>query len=191
MASLRKFSAHLLRTRICHQMLLDRCGSYKFRSVTPVKYLTNSVQGNQQCYTLNMSKNYTTSRPLLSDEVKKAQGAKRMGEPTIFSKIVDKSIPADIIYEDELCMAFRDVSPQAPVHFLVIPKSPIPGISDADVQEKELLGHLLLTAKQVAEQENLSNGYRLVINDGPDGAQSVHHLHIHVMGGRQMTWPPG
>ncbi|XP_061195085.1 uncharacterized HIT-like protein Synpcc7942_1390 [Saccostrea echinata] len=138
-----------------------------------------------------MSKNYTTSRPLLSDEVKKAQGAKTTREPTIFSKIVDKSIPADIIYEDELCLAFRDVSPQAPVHFLVIPKSPIPGISDADVQDKELLGHLLLTAKQVSEQQNLSNGYRLVINEGPDGAQSVHHLHIHVMGGRQMNWPPG
>ncbi|XP_061195082.1 uncharacterized HIT-like protein Synpcc7942_1390 [Saccostrea echinata] len=191
MASLKKISGHLLGTRICHPMLLDRCDSYKFKSVTPVKYLTNSVQGNQQCYTLNMSKNYTTSRPLLSDEVKKAQGAKRTREPTIFSKIVDKSIPADIIYEDELCLAFQDVSPQAPVHFLVIPKSPIPGISDVVVQNKELLGHLLLTAKQVAEQENLSNGYRLVINDGPDGAQSVHHLHIHVMGGRQMTWPPG
>ncbi|XP_061192319.1 uncharacterized HIT-like protein Synpcc7942_1390 [Saccostrea echinata] len=193
MASLRKFSAHLLRTRICHPMLLDRCDSYKYKSVTPVKYLTNSVQGNQQSYTFNMSKRIKSilqkQRP--PRPVKKAQGAKRMGEPTIFSKIVDKSIPADIIYEDELCMAFRDISPQAPVHFLVIPKSPILGISDAVIQDKELLGHLLLIAKQVAEQENLSNGYRLVINEGPDGAQSVHHLHIHVMGGRQMNWPPG
>ncbi|XP_062578118.1 adenosine 5'-monophosphoramidase HINT2-like [Saccostrea cucullata] len=85
-----------------------------------------------------MSKNYTTSRTLLCDEVKKAQGSKRTGEPTIFSKIVDKSIPADIIYEDELCLAFRDVSPQAPVHFLVIPKSPIPGISDVHQQDKEV-----------------------------------------------------
>ncbi|XP_062596766.1 uncharacterized HIT-like protein Synpcc7942_1390 [Saccostrea cucullata] len=147
---------------------------------TEAKYISSFCQ-----------QNYTTSRTLLCDEVKKAQGSKRTGEPTIFSKIVDKSIPADIIYEDELCLAFQDVSPQAPVHFLVIPKSPIPGISDVHIQDKELLGHLLLTAKKVAEQENLSNGYRLVINDGPDGAQSVHHLHIHVMGGRQMNWPPG
>nr|XP_034333167.1 uncharacterized HIT-like protein Synpcc7942_1390 [Crassostrea gigas] len=137
------------------------------------------------------SKNFSTSRSLLSDEVEKAKGAKKTAEPTIFSKIVDKSIPADIIYEDEQCLAFRDVSPQAPVHFLVIPKSPIPGLSDAQDTDLQLLGHLLLTAKRVAEREDLSNGYRLVINNGPDGAQSVYHLHIHILGGRQMSWPPG
>nr|XP_022289685.1 uncharacterized protein LOC111101472 [Crassostrea virginica] len=137
------------------------------------------------------TRKFSTSRAILSDEVEKAKTAKKTGEPTIFSKIVDKTIPADIIYEDEQCLAFRDVTPQAPVHFLVIPKSPIPGISDAEDTDKELLGHLLLTAKKVAEKENLSNGYRLVINNGPDGSQSVYHLHIHVMGGRQMEWPPG
>ncbi|XP_048769194.1 uncharacterized HIT-like protein Synpcc7942_1390 [Ostrea edulis] len=136
-------------------------------------------------------KKLSTSRSLSSDEMERAQGARKTGEPTIFSKIVDKSIPADIMYEDDLCLAFRDVSPQAPVHFLVIPKFPIPGISDAELKDKELLGHLLLIAKQVADKENLTNGYRLVINNGPDGCQSVYHLHIHVMGGRQMDWPPG
>lgn len=126
-----------------------------------------------------------------SDEVSKAKQAKKTAEPTIFSKIIDKSIPADIIYEDDQCLAFNDVSPQAPVHFLVIPKKPIAQISDAEQGDQMLLGHLLLVAKQVAEKRNLENGYRIVINNGPDGSQSVYHLHIHVLGGRQMGWPPG
>uniref|UniRef100_A0A3Q4I7S3 Histidine triad nucleotide binding protein 2 n=1 Tax=Neolamprologus brichardi TaxID=32507 RepID=A0A3Q4I7S3_NEOBR len=111
--------------------------------------------------------------------------------PTIFSKVIDKSIPADIIYEDEKCLAFRDISPQAPVHFLVIPRIPIPRISEAKDDDAELLGHLLVVAKNVAKQESLTEGYRVVINDGKHGAQSVYHLHIHVLGGRQMKWPPG
>ncbi|CAL1299666.1 unnamed protein product [Larinioides sclopetarius] len=90
-----------------------------------------------------------------------------------------------------LCMAFRDISAQAPKHFLVIPRKLIPSLSDASSGDTELLGHLLQVAKQVAAQEKLENGYRLVINNGPDGAQSVYHLHIHVLGGRQMLWPPG
>ncbi|XP_072243595.1 histidine triad nucleotide-binding protein 2, mitochondrial isoform X1 [Leuresthes tenuis] len=129
-----------------------------------------------------------------SDEVKLAEEAsKRYGSPapTIFSKVIDKSIPADIIYEDEKCLAFRDISPQAPVHFLVIPKVPIPRISAAKDDDAQLLGHLLVVAKNVAKQESLQDGYRVVINDGKLGAQSVYHLHIHVLGGRQMTWPPG
>lgn len=129
-----------------------------------------------------------------SDEVKLAEEAsKRYGSPgpTIFSKVIDKSIPADIIYEDEKCLAFRDVSPQAPVHFLVIPRVPIPRISAAKDDDAELLGHLLVIAKNVAKQESLSEGYRVVINDGKHGSQSVYHLHIHVLGGRQMEWPPG
>ncbi|KAM3610315.1 uncharacterized protein V6R79_002238 [Siganus canaliculatus] len=135
-------------------------------------------------------------RPLCtkSDEVKLAEEAsKKYGSPapTIFSKIIDKSIPADIIYEDEKCLAFRDISAQAPVHFLVIPKIPIPRISEAKDDDAELLGHLLVVAKNVAKQESLNEGYRVVINDGKHGAQSVYHLHIHVLGGRQMTWPPG
>jgi len=110
---------------------------------------------------------------------------------TIFSKIIRREIPADIVYEDDLALAFRDVNPQAPVHILVIPKKPIPKLTDAESQDDALLGHLLLTVKRVAEQAGLTNGYRLVINTGPDGGQTVYHLHLHILGGRQMTWPPG
>ncbi|XP_027131522.1 histidine triad nucleotide-binding protein 2, mitochondrial isoform X1 [Larimichthys crocea] len=135
-------------------------------------------------------------RPLCtkSDEVKLAEEAsKKYGSPapTIFSKVIDKSIPADIIYEDDKCLAFRDINPQAPVHFLVIPRVPIPRISEARDDDAELLGHLLVVAKNVAKQESLNKGYRVVINDGKHGAQSVYHLHVHVLGGRQMMWPPG
>ncbi|XP_056409017.1 adenosine 5'-monophosphoramidase HINT2 [Hyla sarda] len=127
-----------------------------------------------------------------NDEVRRAQGATAQGAaPTIFSRILDRTLPADIIYEDDQCLAFRDVSPQAPVHFLVIPKIQIPRISQVTPGDKELVGHLLVTASQLAQQEGLSAGYRMVINDGQQGAQSVYHLHIHVMGGRQMGWPPG
>uniref|UniRef100_A0A673M399 Uncharacterized HIT-like protein Synpcc7942_1390 n=1 Tax=Sinocyclocheilus rhinocerous TaxID=307959 RepID=A0A673M399_9TELE len=115
----------------------------------------------------------------------------RKPEPTIFSKIIDKTIPAVIIYEDDKCLAFRDVNPQAPVHFLVIPRIPIPRISEAHDDDASLLGHLLIVAKNVAKKEGLDEGYRVVINDGKNGAQSVYHLHIHVLGGRQMKWPPG
>ncbi|XP_052088464.1 uncharacterized HIT-like protein Synpcc7942_1390 [Mytilus californianus] len=137
------------------------------------------------------SQNLFTSPVSCNDEVKKAQAATKSREPTIFSKILDKSIPADILYEDTECIAFRDVSPQAPVHFLVIPRKPLTGIDDATDTDEKLLGHLLLVAKKVAEQEKLDNGYRIVINNGPDGSQSVYHLHLHIMGGRQMEWPPG
>lgn len=114
--------------------------------------------------------------------------------PTFFDKLVSKQIPANIIFEDELCMAFRDINPQAPVHFLVIPKNKdgMNRLSNAREDHKALLGHLMYTAQQVARQEGLvPGGFRLVINDGPDGCQSVYHLHTHVMGGRQMGWPPG
>jgi len=116
-----------------------------------------------------------------------------MNQPleTIFSKIIRREIPADIVYEDNLAIAFRDVSPQAPVHVLVIPKQPIAQLSDAESQDHALMGHLLLTAKRVADQLNLSQGYRVVINNGPDGGQTVSHLHLHLLGGRQMQWPPG
>jgi histidine triad (HIT) family protein len=110
---------------------------------------------------------------------------------TIFSKIIRREIPADIVYEDDLALAFKDVNPQAPVHILVIPKKPIPKLTDAESQDDALLGHLLLTVKRVAEQAGLTNGYRLVINTGPDAGQTVYHLHLHILGGRQMTWPPG
>ncbi|XP_038598467.1 histidine triad nucleotide-binding protein 2, mitochondrial isoform X2 [Tachyglossus aculeatus] len=127
------------------------------------------------------------------DEVSRAQRAApgRTTTTTIFSRIIDRSVPAQILYEDEQCLAFRDVAPQAPVHFLVIPKKNIPRISEAQVEDKQLLGHLLLVATQTAKAEGLGDGYRLVINDGKLGAQSVYHLHLHVLGGRQLGWPPG
>jgi histidine triad (HIT) family protein len=110
---------------------------------------------------------------------------------TIFSKIIRKEIPADIVYEDDLTIAFRDVAPQAPVHILVIPKKPIPQLAAAESEDHALMGHLLLTAKRVAQQLGLDNGYRLVINNGADGGQTVDHLHLHILGGRPMKWPPG
>ena len=110
---------------------------------------------------------------------------------TIFSKIIRREIPADIVYEDDLALAFKDIQPQAPVHILVIPKKPIPQLADAESQDHALMGHLLLTVKRVAEQAGLSNGYRVVINNGDDGGQTVHHLHLHILGKRQMKWPPG
>ncbi|XP_044877461.1 histidine triad nucleotide-binding protein 2, mitochondrial [Mauremys mutica] len=130
-------------------------------------------------------------------EVQKAQRAAEASEgpgqrpPTIFSKIIDRTIRADILYEDDKCLAFRDVAPQAPVHFLVIPKRPIPRLSRVAAGDAELLGHLLLVASQTATVEGLVDGYRVVINDGKQGSQSVYHLHLHVLGGRQMGWPPG
>jgi histidine triad (HIT) family protein len=110
---------------------------------------------------------------------------------TIFSKIIDRSIPADILYEDDLCLAFRDIAPQAPIHVLVIPKKPIAKLADTTSQDHALLGHLLLTVKRVADQLGLDNGYRVVINSGEDGGQAVYHLHLHLLGGRAMQWPPG
>ncbi len=109
---------------------------------------------------------------------------------TIFARIINKDIPADIIYEDDQCVAFRDVNPQAPVHVLVIPKKPIARIADMEDGDKELVGHLFRVAGQVATQENLED-FRLVVNNGEGAGQSVFHLHIHVMGGRAMAWPPG
>ncbi|HYX12913.1 MAG TPA: histidine triad nucleotide-binding protein [Nostoc sp.] len=110
---------------------------------------------------------------------------------TIFSKIIRREIPVDIVYEDNLALAFKDIHPQAPVHILVIPKKPLPTLADAESQDHALLGHLLLTAKRVAKEAGLENGYRVVINTGDDGGQTVYHLHLHILGGRQLNWPPG
>ncbi|XP_064083634.1 uncharacterized HIT-like protein Synpcc7942_1390 [Macrobrachium nipponense] len=130
---------------------------------------------------------------MFSDEVAAGRAATSESKfkPTIFDKIIDRSIPADIVYEDEKCLAFRDVAPQAPVHILVIPKKRIPMLSEAVDDEAQLLGHLLIAVKKVAAQEKLDSGFRVVINNGKDGAQSVYHLHLHILGGRQMSWPPG
>lgn len=110
---------------------------------------------------------------------------------TIFGKIIRREAPAEIVYEDDLCLAFKDIHPQAPVHILVIPKKAIAQLADAESHDHALMGHLLLTAKRVAEQVGLTNGYRIVINNGPDGGQTVYHLHLHILGGRPMQWPPG
>ncbi|KKI99617.1 histidine triad nucleotide-binding protein [Prochlorothrix hollandica] len=110
---------------------------------------------------------------------------------TLFSKIITREIPADIVYEDDLCLAFRDINPQAPIHVLLIPKKPIPKLSEATADDHALLGHLLLKAKAVAEQLGLDQGFRVVINNGDDGGQTVFHLHLHILGGRFLAWPPG
>lgn len=110
----------------------------------------------------------------------------------IFDRIIRRELPADIVYEDELCLAFRDVSPQAPVHVLLIPKEVIKSMASVTAEHSDLLGHLMVKASQIARDLGLSlNGYRLVINTNSDGGQSVPHLHIHILGGRQMSWPPG
>jgi histidine triad (HIT) family protein len=110
---------------------------------------------------------------------------------TIFTKIIRREIPANIVYEDDLALAFTDVNPQAPVHILIIPKKPIVNIATAEPEDQTLLGHLLLTVQKVAAQARLENGYRVVMNTGPDGGQTVYHLHIHILGGRYLSWPPG
>ncbi|MEB3277435.1 MAG: histidine triad nucleotide-binding protein [Lyngbya sp.] len=112
-------------------------------------------------------------------------------QDTVFGKIIRREISADIVYEDELVLAFKDIAPQAPVHIILIPKKPIPKLADATSEDHALMGHLLLKAKQVAQEAGLDNGFRIVINNGPDGGQTVFHLHVHIMGGRQMQWPPG
>ena len=111
---------------------------------------------------------------------------------TLFEKIVAREIPADIVYEDDLCLAFRDISPKAPVHILLVPKRVIPRVAESQPGDKELLGHLLFTAAQIAHSEGLADsGFRLVVNNGPDGGEIVPHLHVHLLGGRSLTWPPG
>lgn len=110
---------------------------------------------------------------------------------TIFSKIIRREIPANIVYEDDLALAFTDVNPQAPVHILVIPKKPIVNLATAEPEDQALLGHLLLIVQKVAAEAGLENGYRVVMNTGADGGQTVYHLHIHILGGRHLSWPPG
>ena len=108
----------------------------------------------------------------------------------IFQDIIDKKIPADIVYEDELAIAFKDISPQAPVHILVIPKKQISKLSDSTNQDQELLGHLLLVVKKITTDENILD-YRVAINNGVEAGQTVFHLHIHILAGRIFGWPPG
>jgi histidine triad (HIT) family protein len=111
---------------------------------------------------------------------------------TLFEQIISREIPAQIIHEDDRCVAIRDINPQAPIHVLVIPKKVIPRLGEASESDETLLGHLLLTAAEVAKREGIAeNGYRVVVNQGWHAGESVPHLHVHVLGGRQMKWPPG
>ena len=110
---------------------------------------------------------------------------------TIFEKIIRREIPAQIEHEDEMCLAFHDVSPQSPTHILVIPKKPLPSLAEVTDADIPLLGHLMRVATDIATKLNLVNGYRLVVNCGTDGGQTVNHLHIHLLGGRSLGWPPG
>ncbi|KDP43155.1 hypothetical protein JCGZ_00088 [Jatropha curcas] len=132
----------------------------------------------------------------INDEEASARAAAasaESGAPTIFDKIITKEIPSSIVYEDDKVLAFRDINPQAPVHVLVIPKirDGLTQLSKAEARHGEILGYLLYAAKIVAEKEGILDGFRVVINNGPSACQSVYHLHLHVLGGRQMTWPAG
>lgn len=110
---------------------------------------------------------------------------------TIFTKIINKQIPADIVYEDELCLAIKDINPQAPVHLLLIPKQPIAMLSTAKPEDQALLGHLLLAAGKIAREIKVDGAFRVVINNGKDGGQAVFHVHLHILAGRPFRWPPG
>ncbi|OHE83219.1 MAG: histidine triad nucleotide-binding protein [Verrucomicrobia bacterium RIFCSPLOWO2_12_FULL_64_8] len=110
---------------------------------------------------------------------------------TIFQRIIDREVPAKIEHEDEHCIVIHDIQPQAPVHLLVIPKKAIARVTAAEPADQAVLGHLLLAAQAVARKLNLARGFRLVINSGPDALESVPHLHIHLLAGRRMDWPPG
>lgn len=111
---------------------------------------------------------------------------------TLFEKIIAREIPAKIVYEDDLVVAFHDIAPQSPTHVLLIPKKPIPRIAEASPTDHQVLGHLMLKAAEVAEKLGLKqSGYRLVFNNGPDAGEAVPHLHCHILGGRKMNWPPG
>jgi histidine triad (HIT) family protein len=110
---------------------------------------------------------------------------------TLFEKIIDRELPATIVYEDELCIAFRDINPGAPTHILLVPRQPLVMLSDAKASDQALLGHLMLTAPKIAAAEGYGDAFRLVVNNGAAAGQSVFHLHLHILAGRPMKWPPG
>lgn len=114
-----------------------------------------------------------------------------MSEDTIFGKIARGEAPAKIVYEDDLCLAFRDLYPAAPTHILLIPRKAIARLCDAEVDDQALLGHLMLVAPKIAAQEGIGDKFRLVVNNGAEAGQTVFHLHLHIIGGRNLRWPPG
>ena len=113
------------------------------------------------------------------------------GEKTLFQKIIDREEPGDILYEDARCAVIRDINPQAPTHVLIVPRKPIPDLDALTEEDTSLVGHLFLVAQKVAAKEGLTGGYRTVFNNGSDAQQTVQHIHLHLLGGRRMTWPPG
>lgn len=110
---------------------------------------------------------------------------------TLFEKIIDREIPGDIVHEDAHCVAFRDINPGAPVHLLLVPRKPIPRLCDATAEDQQLLGHLMLVASKIAADQGHGEAYRLVVNNGAAAGQSVFHLHLHILAGRPLKWPPG
>jgi len=110
---------------------------------------------------------------------------------TLFGKVIRREIPADIVYEDELCLAFRDINPQAPTHVLLIPKKAIAKLTGAEAGDQALLGHMMLAAAKVARQLGVEDAFRVVVNNGAEAGQSVFHLHLHILAGRKLRWPPG
>lgn len=110
---------------------------------------------------------------------------------TIFGKIIRREIPAQIVYEDDLCLAFRDVNPQAPTHVLIVPKKEIPRLTDASDADQAVLGHLMLAAGRIARELGIDEAFRVIVNNGAGAGQSVFHLHLHILAGRKLTWPPG
>lgn len=114
-----------------------------------------------------------------------------MAEKTVFKRIIDREIPAKIVYEDEQCLAFEDIRPAAPVHIVVIPKREIASVDDVSAADAEVVGHLFVAIKAIAAKMGLSNGYRVITNCGPDAGQAVMHLHFHLLAGRKLAWPPG
>ena len=114
-----------------------------------------------------------------------------MAEPTLFEKIMAGEIPADIVHEDEVCVAFRDINPQAPTHLLIVPRKPIDRVAHASAEDIPVLGHLLQVAGRIAGQFGCRDAFRLVINNGEEAGQSVFHLHVHLLAGRPLSWPPG
>jgi len=122
----------------------------------------------------------------MSDEAKKESA-----EKTLFQKIADREIPAQIEREDDRSLAFHDINPQAPNHILIVPKKPIPRLGEATADDEALLGHLLLVAGELARKLELDSGFRLVLNNGPDAGEAVPHLHVHLLAGRKLDWPPG
>jgi len=114
-----------------------------------------------------------------------------VAEKTLFEKIADRELPADIVYEDERCIAIRDINPVAPTHVLIVPRTPVAGVQELEDADEAMVGHLLVVARRLAEEAGLVGGYRLVVNAGVDAGQTLPHLHVHLLGGRHLAWPPG